>query len=159
MSKKTKVAKTVDYINLESVVDTFIEIYARLRAKAPIAMARRSRGLANGSAPSQIDYLADIQIAVRRKLKDAASRRAFWAYCFAATKKGEDGIERRIGTECWAVRFAAETKNLIPSIYFKPVIREGAKDTSPLCNDKLPRMDDIKKKYERLRTEWNAMAG
>jgi hypothetical protein len=156
-TKKTKTARSVDYINLEKVVDCFREIYARLRAKAPIAMARRTRGCDNGSAPSAIDFIADVQIAVRRKLKEASSRRAFYAYCFAPLKKGEDGIERRIGTESWAVKFAADTKNLIPSIYFRAVVREGAKDKSPLCNDKPERMGDIRKKYERLRKDFEVM--
>jgi hypothetical protein len=154
--KKMKVARTVDYTNLERVVECFVDIYTRSRARAPIAIARRTRGLDNGSLPSQVDFLVDVQIAVRRKLKDAASRAAFWNYVFAAAKKGEDGIERRIGTECWAVRFAAETKNLIPSIYFRAVVREGAKDTSPLCND-IPRLGDIRKKYEKLRKDFEVM--
>jgi hypothetical protein len=154
--KKTKQARTVDYINLERVVDTFTEIYARSRARAPISLSRRSRGLANGSAPSAIDFLVDVQIAVRRKLKDAESRRAFWRYCFSAPTKGEDGVSRKIGTECWAVRFATETQNLIPSQYFRAVVREGSKDTSPLCGD-IPRLGDIRKKYERLRKNFEVM--
>jgi hypothetical protein len=156
MSKKTKAPQAANYTALEKIVEAYVDIYTRLRRRAPMPLARQTKGLANGSAPTQIDFKCELELLVRRTIKDSESRKAFWRFVFSPLKKDSEGVERKMQVETWASRFG-DLRSLIPSTYFRAVLRDGAKDTSPICSDNLPRMDAIRKKYERLRKNYELL--
>jgi hypothetical protein len=70
----------------------------------------------------------------------------------------QDDKYYRKGTENFAQRLGMMLINrqMIPAIYFLPVVREGSADISPVIPD-VPRQKEITAKYARLRKEFEVM--
>jgi len=102
---------------------------------------------------SQVDYLADYLIAVRTTYTPE-QRTFFWQWLWSPVTP--DGYKP--GTERWAQRLGGVIVNrgLIPSEYFRNIVRAGKDDRSPLIGN-FPRMTAIpaiQAKYDYLRAKY-----
>jgi len=153
MSKSKKVKKTDPKMwrALEKAVEAFRTIWIRQKMRDHLNNYR-----AHG-ATTQIDFLADFELMIRKLYPEPKGRAAFWMYLWSQPKKGEDGKEYKIGSEQFAVRVGNEIikRHLIPSEYFRSIKRASG-DKSAVRDDTLPRLESICARYERLKREWQA---
>ena len=150
MKKQREVkGATANWKALESASECFRQIWVRQKLRSPLSNCRSKRGMPNAGS-SQIDFLADYIIAVRTTYTPA-QRTFFWQWLWSpVTTNGY-----KPGTERWAQRLggAIVSRGLIPSEYFRGVIRTGKDDHSPLIGD-FPRMTAIQAKYDYLRAKY-----
>ena len=166
--KKVKPAPknaTAAWKALTSCSDLFRELWLTQRMRKPLHMSREHRGYANGSTPSQIDYLVDYELTIRACYPDPGKRKKFWAWLWspaiynsesnAVYRKGQENFAQRVGTELMA-------RGLYPiggvGGYFTPICRVDSKDHSKIIIDR-PRMLSVVAKYESLRKSWEEKYG
>ena len=153
-AKKAKPVKSLYFLATERCADVYKQAYTENRLRSCRPLAREHRG--TFGAVTMSDWKADFEIIVKKSFKHSESRRAFWQWVFSPEKVGEDGKSRKIGTEMWQGKVGAALcdNGLYPvSEYFRPVCRASSTDKSKIIIDR-PRMMEITKKYEHLRTQW-----
>lgn len=152
--KKIKKTDPKQWRALEKTSETFRQIFITQKMKQGLNNYR-----AHG-ASTQVDFLADFELAIRKCYPEPKGRRAFWMWLFAPKKKVEDK-EFKVGTEQFAVRVGGEIikRHLVPSEYFRTVIRSSPRDKSAVRDDTLPKLESIVARYNRLRREYQLKHG
>ena len=131
---------------LEKTAETFRTIFITQKMRVGLNNYR-----AHG-ASTQVDFLADFVLMIRKLYPLAESRRSFWMWLFSKPIT-VDGKEFKRGSEAFAVRVGSEIikRHLVPSEYFRTVIRTKSTDFSKSHDDTISKLESVVSRYNRLR--------
>jgi hypothetical protein len=103
---------------------------------------------------TKIDYLIGFQQVLKKTYPKARDRAKFWAW-FWSPEIEVEGKAYRKNTEFWAQRFGSALLDnaMLPREFFRCIIRTEPNDKSGTILD-APRLNDIRKRYEKLRRDW-----